>query len=71
MSTDKEFIEMQMAYEEKIKELEKALELACDKVLYFYCRNYCGTKDCEDCYLKSFHIAKEFKREAKEKMKSE
>lgn len=68
MSTDKKFMEIQMAYEEKIKVLEKALELACDKVLYFYCKNYCKTKDCEDCYLKSFHIAKEFKREAKEKV---
>ena len=64
MSIDKELIEMQMTYEEKIKVLEKALELACDRILYFYCKNYCKTKDCEDCYIKSFYTPEHFKREA-------
>lgn len=45
--------------------IEKALELACDEILGFYCSDYCGTeKDCQKCSHKSFYTPEHFKREA-------
>ena len=58
--------------DEKIKVLEKALELACEECLSFPCSEYCGTKDkCETCCYKAEYTPEKFKTKAKEMMESE
>ena len=59
---------------EKIAVLEKALKLACAKLLSIYCSNYCGeTSNCEKivCEYQTCSSPDYFKTKAKEELKSE
>ncbi len=61
-----------MELQQKVKVLEKALELACKECLSFPCSEYCSSRDeCADCYYKEKYTPEKFKTKAKEMMKSE
>lgn len=60
--------------ENKVEILEKALELACVKLLSIYCSDYCGeTSNCEkiNCEYAKKSSPEYFKTKAREIMKSE